>query len=199
MYKLLLFDFDGVIVNTFEFCYAIRAQFNPGYSRQEYLDRFKGNIYRELATEHPNQPDNETFFRLYEPELQKLSLVPGIAEVIRQAAQHATLYIISSTDSEVISRYLTRYGLREYFAAILGYQASLSKVVKIHQVLGQTGISTQETLFITDTLGDILEAREAGVESAAVVWGYHGEEVLRSGQPKYLVQRPGELGEEINR
>lgn len=199
MYKLILFDFDGVIADTFEFCYAIRAKYNIGLTRKQYLNRFNGNIYKaERKSSVHTKPSNAEFFRLYKPELNKQKPISGMSKVIAEAAKKYKLYIISSTDAVIIEQFLRKHGLLGYFKKVLGYRESLSKVVKINRVLKAVGAKPSEAVFVTDTLGDILEAKERGVKSIAVTWGYHNKAVLRSGQPKYIVRTPGELGKKIN-
>lgn len=51
--KLVIFDFDGVLVNTFPFAYAInKEQF--GITEDEYRKKFEGNFYKAppVASEH---------------------------------------------------------------------------------------------------------------------------------------------------
>jgi phosphoglycolate phosphatase len=55
------------------------------------------------------------------------------------------------------------------------------------------GIDRERTFYIGDTTGDILEAREAGVQTVAVTWGWHSREKLVAVHPDFLVDRPEEL------
>src|SRR5689334_19255955 len=50
--KALLFDFDGVIVNTFEMCYQMQKNFEWGVSRKAYRERFKGKLMHH-NDDHP--------------------------------------------------------------------------------------------------------------------------------------------------
>ncbi len=119
-------------------------------------------------------------------------------KVIAEASKKYKLYIVSSTDAVIIEQFLRKHGLSRYFKKVLGYRESLSKVVKINRVLKAAGAKSSEAVFVTDTLGDMLEAKECAVKSIAVTWGYHSKAVLRSGQPKYIVRTPRELGKKIN-
>jgi phosphoglycolate phosphatase len=46
---------------------------------------------------------------------------------------------------------------------------------------------------ITDTSGDILEARMAGVDSIGVSWGFHSTEMLSYAEPAAIVSSPHDL------
>lgn len=42
--EVVIFDFDGVIANTFETCYEISKLRDPQLTPDEYRQRFTGNI-----------------------------------------------------------------------------------------------------------------------------------------------------------
>jgi phosphoglycolate phosphatase len=72
-------------------------------------------------------------------------------------------------------------------------------VEKIKMVFNKYGVSANNCLFVTDTLGDLLEAEKTGVEGIGVTWGFHGAETLKRGNPVALVDTPDELVAEIDR
>lgn len=59
--------------------------------------------------------------------------------------------------------------------------------------LTQFGVSENESLFITDTLGDMREAANAGLKSIGVSWGFQRRETLLKGDPHAIVDTPEEL------
>lgn len=69
----------------------------------------------------------------------------------------------------------------QYFSEILGSDVARDKIRKIKMVLDNNDLNAEDCVFITDTLGDILEARQCGIESIAVTWGYHEAERLQKG------------------
>jgi len=46
---------------------------------------------------------------------------------------------------------------------------------------------------VGDTVGDVLEARAAGVGTVGVAWGWHGVERLRRVKPDRMVHAPSDL------
>jgi phosphoglycolate phosphatase len=68
-----------------------------------------------------------------------------------------------------------------------------SKEEKIAYAIDKYGISKDKTFYIGDTVGDILEAKGAGVRSIAVTWGWHNRDRLVKAAPDYLVETPNEL------
>jgi len=95
--------------------------------------------------------------------------------------------------TQIIREYLTQQCLEVYFADILGRDVDPSKTTKLAMVCAQRGLAPAECAFITDTLGDLLEAAAAGVPTIAVTWGYHTAETLARGNPTAVVHTPDQL------
>jgi phosphoglycolate phosphatase-like HAD superfamily hydrolase len=55
------------------------------------------------------------------------------------------------------------------------------------------GTSASECVFVTDTLGDMLEAKKEHVGAIAVSWGFHSREVLEKGEPFRILEMPSEI------
>ena len=197
MSKAILFDFDGVIVNTFDFCYEINKSLGSGLTEAQYRDLFNGNINDHFKKEAPNKVEQKKgdgeFFKFYRPELMKLHPVPGMAKVIQEMAQHSKLFIVSSTDGNIIRDFLEREGLLACFIEVLGNDVDYSKVNKIKMILENHKFLSDDCIFITDTLGDIREAEKCGVKSIAVTWGYQPAETLVQGNPLKIINKPEEL------
>ncbi len=51
----------------------------------------------------------------------------------------------------------------------------------------------ENAVFITDTVGDVLEARKCGVKAIAVTWGFHGEATLQKAKPAKIVSTSEDL------
>jgi len=195
--KVVLFDFDGVIVDSFAAAYKINAaRFNP-LTAEEYRRWFDGNIGKELK-KRLSENSVDDFFKEYTAQMGSMAIVPGIIEVITDLAQRYTLDIISSSHSSSIKKFLETYRLEQYFQKVLGYDVETSKVIKIRAVMEESNIAPNDCLLITDTLGDIREAREAGIQSLAVTWGYHDKVTLESGSPYALVDLPPELIDSVD-
>ena len=195
--NVLLFDFDGVIADTFSFCYRI-MQARDGISEDEYRARFEGNI-----NDAPKKPLQNPlakpfdFFGQYHPELMACQPNEEMVKVVKELARTHTLIIISSTISSSIIQFLEMQGLATFFKEVLGNDVEKSKVKKISGVLERYHIAPTETVFITDTLGDIKEARACGVASIAVTWGYHPVETLEKGSPYKIIDHPNKIIEVI--
>jgi phosphoglycolate phosphatase len=79
------------------------------------------------------------------------------------------------------------------FSFLYGYETHKLKTHKFKKVLNDFNIREDECIFITDTLGDILEANEVGIDTIAVDFGYHERERLEKGKPKKIISSFNEL------
>lgn len=201
MRKIILFDFDGVIADTFNFCYVLHKMSYPENSVEDYRNKFEGNINHALHGVDPKpenvKTSNEGFFSLYKPELMKLGVISNMAQVISNLAADYDLFIISSTDTNVIKEFLEREKLLTYFKQVLGNDVHFSKVKKIQMIIENHHADSADYLFVTDTLGDIREAEKCNIKSIAVAWGYHPAETLEKGNPVAIVRTPEELVEAV--
>lgn len=195
--KIILFDFDGVIVDTFSFCHRISNMKSP-VTEEEYRARFEGNINDAIKQREPRPTTTPfNFFEKYTPELLLCQPNPELTQVIQTLAREYTLIIISSTISQSIAEFLDLHHLRGYFKEILGNDVEKSKIKKIQDILQRHNIPPSETVFVTDTLGDIREAEACDVRSIAVSWGFHSIETLEKGNPYKIITRPDQLLEAI--
>jgi phosphoglycolate phosphatase len=191
--KVVIFDFDGVITDTFAFCYEIHNTAHP-LSEEDYRAKFEGNINDALKK---TQKPASNFWDLYTPQLLECKPNLGIEEIIKILSGKYSLVIVSSTTSSTIKSFLEKFNLDKYFKEVLGNDIDHSKVKKLQMVLDKYNISPSDTIFITDTLGDIKEARRCGIGSIAVTWGYHPIETLQKGNPYKIVNSINELIEKI--
>ena len=94
------------------------------------------------------------------------------------------------TATEPSGRYSPGFGFDPFFREIFGSDFHFSKKEKIDHALEKYGIPREQAFYIGDTVGDILEARAAGVRSVAVTWGWHDRERLVAVSPDFIVDTP---------
>ncbi|OGL66011.1 hypothetical protein A3B21_00590 [Candidatus Uhrbacteria bacterium RIFCSPLOWO2_01_FULL_47_24] len=203
--KLILVDFDGVIVNTFEIAYKIIAELNPNPpTKEEYRGFFDGNIYKALEEspdieEKITVSEDDPFFKRFAPRILEQPPVEGIKEALNELAARYPMVIISSTVNGPIRNYLEKYDLAHYFKKIYGADVHASKTKKIRMILEEFDAKPEECVLITDTLGDIDEAARVDVRSVAVTWGYQRQDTLIKGNPAAIIEQPNELAMTLNK
>ena len=193
--KLVMFDFDGVLIDTLILSYEISLEVNEGVNLSEYKDRFHGNIIESLKEHDGTFNSHPEFFKKYTAGARELKIPTGLLKVLEDLKNKDDVFlaIVSSTPSQYIKDILEREKASNYFRDIFGSDVNKSKVIKINSLLEKYDIKPDDAVFITDTVGDIKEARECNVKSIAVAWGFHERERLESVNPLKIVDNPTEL------
>lgn len=195
---LLLFDFDGVLADSLTF-YAdtvIRALARVGTpvirNREEYIALFDGNFYETLIAQGVDLAAFGAAVREINPGFEEGTMAPypGLAPVLEALHRDRTLAVVSSNGLRTISGMLGRYGLASYFDKILGSDFHFSKTEKIAHAMATYGVPRERTFYIGDTVGDVREAKAAGVVAVAVTWGWHDRERLVAAGPDLIVDTP---------
>ncbi|MDD3711245.1 MAG: HAD family hydrolase [Patescibacteria group bacterium] len=185
--KAIIFDFDGVIGDTKELNYLIVKIINPNLSIEDFEKHHNGNVIEEPLFEIP-----EDFFEIQRDEFTKNNLFPLLDE-IRYLSDKYSLFIVSSGREDNLNYFLKLGEIDSCFKEVLGCQFSSSKIKKIEYLLDKYSLKKNEVLFITDTIGDLKEAKIAGIESIAVSWGYHHEDLLKTEKPFQVIHNFEEL------
>ena len=190
---LIFFDFDGVIADSFAVAYETNLKIHPGMTEDEYRGAFEGNIYDWIKKMSHRALAGVDFMTEYERETHRIDFFKEVEEVIPTLASKYLLAIVSSTTTQLIKRFLEREHLIQHFADILGADVHESKHQKMQDLIAKYHVSPRECVTITDTTGDIREARMAGVDSIGVSWGFHSAETLEKANPIVIVFSPQEL------
>ena len=191
MIKAIFFDFDGVIADTYDLNFQINKQLYPDVTKQEFLDLFMGNIYSKKNKKF-KKGDMSMFFKKQKQKFTKDNFFP-ISTILKKMSQQYNLFIISATIDDNLNHFLKLGQLNNYFKKILGATTHKSKTKRFKMIFDKYNFLPEECLFVTDTVGDILEAKEANLDSIAVTWGYHNEQLLINYNPKAIAHFPKEL------
>lgn len=197
---VLLFDFDGVIADSFEAYFAVftgvctEMGFDRINSRESLLALFDGNVFVQLVRAGFPVSRLREMGKRFAPRVkaisQSISPFPGMPETISRLAARHPLYVITSNDTAAVHAFLERYGVTGV-RDVIGADIEPSKVKKIRAARKREPRRTP--YYIGDTRGDMTEARRARALPVAVTWGWHAEPRLRSGNPKHIVHTQEEL------
>lgn len=202
MNKIVIFDFDGVIVDSFEHSLDTIQTLFPGTTREKYRDSYKGNVYENSKSYTDKSIDEikKVYFPLYMKGLHKIVLFSKMDKIIQDLSKRYTLTMVSSCAIGIIDAVLKREGLQHCFDSIFdGYNFHTSKIKKFKNVFDKYNVTSKDCIFITDTIGDLVEAEKAGIECIAVSWGYHDSALLKQGKNKCIIDQPDKILEEVKK
>lgn len=196
--QFVLFDFDGVIADSFAAAQGTAQTYCKYNTEESYRKHFEGNAWSEFS--HSKDLDHsecnhelswwDTFNSIFS---EQDGLFAGMDHAVRKLAEDRTLVIVSSSMHHIIESFLKTHNLSDCFDSIYDADVHRSKSEKIGMIFEKYGITADQCVMITDSKGDILEAREKDVDCIAVSWGFNTYDVLLSSNPWRIVRLPGEL------
>lgn len=194
----MLFDFDGVIADSWEIAFETSRTVFPSFDEESYRRMFEGNVHEShkemVSNEERERATDIEWFDVYVPKFEtRARLFPGMREVIESLSHEYILIIVSSTITSPIQGFLEKHHIGRYFSEVMGADVHTNKHEKIKMIFEKYGTSASECVFITDTLGDMREAKLAGVSAIGVSWGFHPRETLAEDKPFRIVEQPTDI------
>lgn len=190
--RAIIFDFDGVIVNNYEQHYNLSEKKIINITREEHRKLFEGNIH----VEREKLKHRDTGFDLMKvfSDSKKTDVIDNkIKEILESLSNNYLLGVITSGYEYGINNFLKNNDLSKTFSFVYGYETDKIKIHKFEKALKEFNLTKDECIFVTDTLGDILEANEVGIRTIAVDFGFHERERLQKGNPTWIVSSFREL------
>ena len=216
----VMFDLDGTLVQTRGASWDVFRKVSDEYGLgltgpQEYFALFRGNLFASLEALCAGHADSEQVKQAFMDRLREEynpAMVPGMVDVIRRLAGHCTLAVVSSNAMQVLRRVLVANGIAYCFAHVFGGDAVPDKTAAIRSFLADASsqhgrrceVTYDETpdaarpdpgttVLVTDTAGDIRDARDAGIRAVGVAWGMHGSDELTEAGAEFVAIWPQEL------
>lgn len=203
-YRLLIFDFDGTLADSFPAFPAYVRQAVEHFGLRPIddrsLDELRGKGAREiisiLGIPTWKIPLVARYMRrLMTAGAPETRLFPGVPELLRTLTENGSVIAIVSSNSEPNVRAILG---PENAALVRVYACGASlfgKAAKFRQVLKSTRLPARQALTIGDEIRDLEAARDCGIDFGAVSWGYTKIEALRDYSPARVFYRPEEIAE----
>ncbi len=206
---LIIFDLDGTLIDS-SADLALSMNATRRHFALEPLDpnliySYVGNgaptlIRRAMPAGTPEQHLNDAlafFLQFYRAHaLEHTRLYTGIREAIEDlSADGHKLAVLTNKPVRISSDIVSALGLQERFVRVYGGDSFAHKKpnpIGILQLMQDTGARVDETVMIGDSAVDVETARNAGVRSCGVLWGFQPESFEQQ-KPDVTVSRPEEI------
>ncbi len=198
--KLVLFDFDGVLVDSVDIAFQIHKKEDVNVTPEIHSRMSEGNFFEEAGKmPYIKLLPKEEFMARYTPMLLEKQPIEGMPELIRALHAECGFYVVSSAFENAIRDFLEQHALAGYFKEIMGAETHKLKSEKFRMIFKKENIPPADAVLITDTLGDIREANEVGLASVAFTAGLHSRELLEKGEPWAIADTAPEMLTAIRR
>lgn len=208
----VLFDLDGTltdaapgILNCIRYALAAQDIEVPGDDEMRpFLGPPLAVTFREhfgMTDEQIAQAIDKYRERYHDVGLFENAVYPGIPELLAElTAAGIPMATATSKPEYSATRILEHFELADHFtfigaAALDGSRDSKSLV--IDHTLRATGFDPISTLMVGDRRHDVEGAREHGIETIGVLWGYGDHAELSEAGAKVIVEQPHHLREHL--
>lgn len=209
-YKAVFFDFDGTLFDSSAGIYAsLRAAFAecalPEPTDKE-LFRFIGPPVRQSLREFYSLSDEteNAFIKAYRRaysggEIYNARLYDGVSDVLSELFERGVLLgTASSKPLGFIRLILKRFGLEKYFSFVDGVVSD--DIPREKSDIINTGaeyfcLDKADCLMVGDRKFDIDGAKNAGVSSCGVLWGFGSRTELCEHNADFIISSPHEISD----
>jgi phosphoglycolate phosphatase-like HAD superfamily hydrolase len=197
--KLAIFDYDGVIADSFgvlhksyeAICSELGGFYEADFKRFRQSYSVAGNHINFLLSLGIPLEKHAQADVIYKREQARLGtpLFAGIEEVLQKISKNMKMVIVSANHkSEIILR-LSKKNLLHLFQEVIGNEEDgkyLLKTEPIKQAVQRSGCSFSSSVAIGDRSRDFSFAREAGIPVGNIIlvdygWGYKETAVRQQG------------------
>jgi len=210
-YQWYLFDLDGTLTDPKEgitkcFRYALEKMGVESPELSE-LERYIGPPLVKSFQEYFSEEDAKKAVEYYRERFRDIGIFEngvydGIADMLQTAkAQGKKLELATSKPQHFAQIIMDHYGLSQYIDVLVGSRADgQTKADVIRQVFAEAGldeVSKKQAIMVGDRLHDIEGAKECGIDSLGVRFGYAKENELEEAGADHIVATTEELREFI--
>jgi phosphoglycolate phosphatase len=205
-YRLIIFDFDGTLADTFPWMMGIldhlAEKYNYPRPNQDEINSFRYMDTRKLIKQSGisiwkiNSISRYVMKRMAD-DIQKIPLFDGIADLLHRLVKDGTnLAVVSSNSKHNVRQVLGP----EISALIQHWECGapiFGKAHKFKHILHSSGIPADESMCIGDEIRDIEAAKKANIPFGAVSWGYTHVDSLIAQAPEMVFASVCDMAEKI--
>ena len=212
MYKNLIFDLDGTLLQTMtDIAHAVnealsRCGYPFSYSVEE-VQRIVGNganmLMKRALKEKGEDPEafaafKATMMPLYaEYQTEHTEPYEGITNALMFLQKEGRkFFVVTNKPHHLAQAVMAKCFPKGLFTLILGAQDGISvkpDPFQVNRLISVYGLKKEETLYVGDSGVDVETGKNAEIDTALCLWGYGNYTPELKEQATYLLSHPGEL------
>ncbi len=184
-FKTVIFDFDGVILDSARLKTAAFAEVycaehpdriskvvsyqeeHGGIGRQQKFEYFEREVFGRPGDSETVDRLCQRFARIIDEAMLDCAFIPGAPEVLARLENVVPMHVVSGMPDKDLHQVIDRRGLSRYFRTISG--SPKSKYTEFLQIMEMEGSEASECLAVGDSLTEFHAARRIGMPFLAIV------------------------------
>ncbi|MCM1365437.1 MAG: HAD family hydrolase [Faecalibacterium sp.] len=209
MYKAVIFDLDGTLLNTLD---DLAASVNFALDKFDFpkrstdeIRRFVGNgVIKLMQRATPDDIDEITFekcfgcFREHYLEHMQDNTRPydGVTEMLETLKKQGikTAVVSNKLHSGVVELCKEFFG--DNLTCSFGVEVEEERKpspINVFKALAQLNVIADETIYVGDSEVDVQTATNACLDCIGVTWGFRDREELIEAGAKFIIDKPDEI------
>lgn len=209
MYKAVIFDLDGTLLDTLrDLADSVNEMLRKFSCPERSLDevrQFVGNGMKNLVIRSlPDGFDKEKldeaydFFREAYGRNMRNNTCPyeGIVPCLQTLKEKGLTAVVTSNKNDDAVKKLCEEYFGELVALSVGVKEGISPKPDpgmVFSAMEKTGLERESCIFVGDSDTDITTAKNAGLKSVGVLWGFRDRDVLEKAGADFIISYPEEL------
>jgi phosphoglycolate phosphatase len=200
--KVIIFDFDGTLADTF----STVIEIVNGMAREYGYEPL--GIELISALRHKRAQDIIKIFKIpiwripkllfavknvLEKKIGELKPFEGIPEMLAHLKTEGhTVGILSSNNLVTVEEFVKKHNI-DLFDFIYVEKNLFGKASVLKNLIKAKQFDSHNVFYVGDETRDIEAAKKAGIKIISVDWGFNAVEALEKLHPDYLINKPGDL------